>query len=74
MKAHNRKAEADYLDRIYIMWHGAALTRTRKMPPLSAFTPKKKVKGIDEAAIKRGFEAIKRRFEQANGHKGKTIG
>jgi hypothetical protein len=36
------------------MWHGAALTRsTKDMPKLAIFlsSAKKKVKGIDEAAI-----------------------
>lgn len=36
----------------WLMWHGAALGRIRKMPPLSDFmADKKAVQGIDEHAI-----------------------
>ncbi len=48
------------------MWHGAALSRSaEKMPKLSLFMSgqKKKVKGIDEAAIMQGLKSYQRQID-----------
>ena len=42
-----------------MMYHGALLTRVKKMPPFDAFkSGKKAMQGIDEAAIIAGFRAL----------------
>lgn len=50
--AFSDKKKEDHDQSAWLMWHGAALERVDKLPPLSNFlSVKKVVKGIDEAAI-----------------------
>jgi hypothetical protein len=54
------------------MWHGAALTRVKKLPELKSFLTnrnKTPVKGVDENAIKEGFKALARKGVE-NGNRG----
>jgi hypothetical protein len=59
------RKEQEHKHSAWIMYHGAALARASKMPPLTAFIEHKKpVKGIDEAAIMARLKAYKKRYAQ----------
>jgi hypothetical protein len=47
----------------WMMWHGVAISRTKKIPPLTDFLSgeNNKVKGIDELAIMERLKAYSRR-------------
>lgn len=62
--AYIKKQEQEHDHRVWIMWHGEAIRRMKKLPPLSDFmSGKKPVKGIDEAAIIARLKAYQKRVE-----------
>jgi hypothetical protein len=66
-RGHNMRQEQIHDMNSWHMYHGAALTRSmEKMPPLKLFmsgADKKKVKGIDEAAIMQGLKSYQRQID-----------
>lgn len=67
--AYITRREFDHNRAVWVMWHGAALTKMqKKMPPLKEFMAgqKKQQESIDEDMIKSQLKAYQKRFENGN--------
>lgn len=68
MAAFEEKQKADHKERLWFMWHQAALSRCKEMPKLSVFIgDKRPVRGIDEAGIVARLKAYQQRRCAADG-------
>ena len=56
--------EIEHDHKAWVMWHGVALQRMKKMPPLKDYMAgNKPVQGIDENAIMARLRAYQKRVE-----------
>ena len=67
VNAYSKKEENDHDHAAWIMYHGAALTRVKKMPELKQFLSSAKVQtpsqGINERAILERLKAYSKRVK-----------
>lgn len=74
-EAWNDRHDNEHNQKAWIMWHGAALTRTKKMLPLADFytgaRAKPAAKGIDQDAIKARMKAYNTRLKKEKGNVGR---
>lgn len=67
IEAYEKRFEQNHNHDVWVMWHGEALQRTKKLPRLVDMlkdSDKKEVQGIDEAGIIDRLKAYKEKMEK----------